>query len=59
MINVPAIPCQHIADYYFHKQMINPCIGYALLSRGYSQWSIGTIESYFNNLFRPIISLRR
>jgi len=59
MINVKPVPCQHIADYYSHKQSINPCIGYNLLRRGYLQWSNGTIEGYFNNLFRPTISLRR
>ena len=58
MITTTPVPCNHIADYYAYKQSIQPCIGNNLLRRGYAQWSMGKIESYFNNLYRPILKLR-
>lgn len=57
MKTVEPVPCQHIADYYAHRQAENPSLGNNLLRRGYQQFANGSIESYFNNLFRPIIRL--
>jgi hypothetical protein len=48
---VPAAPCQHIADYYYHLWSQNPQLGTQLLRRGYTQWSCGFVEARVNNLF--------
>lgn len=53
------VPCQHIADFYAHKQAEQPCLGYNLLRKGYAQWAMGKIEGYHNNLYYAIITLNR
>ncbi|QWY83455.1 hypothetical protein [Rhizobium phage RHph_X2_28B] len=50
MLPVPSVPCQHIADYYYHRWQQHKCIAWNLLRRGYAQWSNGNIET-FNNLY--------
>lgn len=58
MKSVDPVPCQHIADYYNHRQEENPSLGNNLLRRGYQQFASGRIESYsVNNLFRPTIRI--
>lgn len=57
---VDPVPCQHIADYYSHKQREQPCIGYGMLYRGYKEHAAGLIEGYAaNNLYRQTIRMNR
>lgn len=57
---VEPVPCQHIADYYAHRQSENPSLGNNLLRRGYQQFAMGKIEAYsVNNLYRPTIKFQR
>jgi hypothetical protein len=50
-IEIPPIPCQHIADYYNWLWLNHHCIAWNLLRRGYGQCASGRIEAGFNNLY--------
>lgn len=50
-INVPTVPCQHIADYYDAEWNKQKNLGNSLLRRGYYQWAMGFIDFPVNNLF--------
>lgn len=57
---VEPVPCQHIADYYAHRQAENPSLGNNLLRRGYQQFAMGKIVDGIRlNLYRPTIKFQR
>ena len=47
----PAVPCQHIADYYLNCWTNHKCIAFNLLRMGYAAWSRGGHISSANNLY--------
>jgi hypothetical protein len=49
---MPAVPCQHIADYYEWRWKRHKCIAWNLLRIGYRQWAAGLVMTrHLNNLY--------